>query len=669
MYLSRTNAVSITLACVVLFGARVCQASLAPDVNTTLAPYFVISGDGETGAGTDHFPLKQTSLHARLDGIIAGVTVTQVYRNEGAAPINARYVFPGSTHAAVNALTMTIGDRRITATIREKEEAARIFETAKVAGKSASLLAQKRPNVFTMDVANILPGDEVIIELRYTELLVADEGVYEFVAPGVVGPRYGGDAGASGQETAWVGNPYLQQGTADPVGYDIAIEIVAPVPVRDLQSPSHDIDVRWQSRTAGAVALRQPAIDAGNRDFILRYRLQDNAIMSGISTFTLGDENYFLLVAEPPQRLLPEERPAREYLFIVDVSGSMHGFPLDVSREVIDAILDDLRPNDSFNILFFAGGTRVLAPAPLPANAANLQAARDMLRHTEGIGGTELMAALRQGLAMPVAEGVSRSIVILTDGLVAADDAALELLDRNLGRSNVFAFGIGASVNRFLIEGLARVGRAESFVVTNAAEARREAERFRQYIAAPVLTNIRVGGDQVEVYDVEPAAHPDLLAQRSLVVLGKYRNDGYRAALTLHGVTGHGEREWRFPLRDASFDPNLPQLWARKRLEQLDFSLDGPPQRAAILDLGLRYSLLTRYTSFVAVDERVRNATPEGTREVKQPLPLPQGVAASAVGGGLRPMPEPDLVWLLVAGAALAIARRWYRREPVGAGR
>ncbi len=621
-----------------------------------LAPYFFVEGGD---SGVDRLPLKKTSAAVRLNGFIASVQLSQVYRNEGNQPINATYIFPGSTRAAVNGMTMTIGERRIVAKIREKEEAKQVFDAAKEAGKSASLLSQKRPNVFSMAVANIMPGEEVTVALAYTEILTAEEGVYEFVYPGVVGPRYAGDAAHAAGETQWIQNPYLAEGTRDPVAYDITVDMRFPLPISSLESPSHTLEAAWQDEQSVKLSLTD-ATDAGNRDFILHYRLQDDRILTGLTRFEANGENYFLLVSEPPTRVLTEQIPARDYFFIVDVSGSMAGFPLDTARQLMVQLLRNLKSTDRFNILFFAGASAVLSPQPLGATPGNIALAEAMLNRQSGGGGTELYPALQRAFAMQSDDNASRNIVLITDGYISAEDRVFQLVDERLHRNNLFAFGIGASVNRFLIEGIARAGRAEAFVVTSQKDAARQAKRFNDYIAAPALTNIRLEADGVELYDLEPGKVPDMLAQRPVMVIGKYRNASDNASVTLKGVSGQGEQQWSFRLQDAQgSDTTLPQLWARRRLERL-YVIPGTSkdeQRDSIVRLGLRYSLLTRHTSFVAVDETVRN-TLGAAEEVKQPLPLPQGVSNSAVG---RPMPEPTLLWLGIMGALMLMTRRIWR--------
>ena len=652
---------SLLLSLLLLFALTGALADSGGQEQSSLSPYFFIEGDD---SGGERLPLKRTSAKVRLNGYLARVEMSQVYRNLGNQPINATYIFPGSTHAAVNGMTMTIGERRIVARIKEKQAAEQTFETAKQQGKSASLLSQKRPNVFSMEVANIMPGDEVEVALTYSEIITAEDGVYEFVYPAVVGPRYGGDAAKTSAETRWIQNPYFTENSTDPSVFEIEVDMHSPLPVDALHSPSHVIDAQWQDQQSVAITLADRT-NAGNRDFILRYRLQGDRILTGLTRVTSGDENYFLLVSEPPSRVVPQQIPHRDYFFVIDVSGSMQGFPLDTAKRLMTNLLGNLHAGDRFNVLFFAGDSRVLSAHPLPATPANISRATSMLLQQNGGGGTELYPALQRVLSMSSDTDTSRNIVLITDGYISAEDRIFRLIDANLNRNNLFVFGIGSSVNRYLIEGVAKAGRAEAFIVTDPGEADRQAQRFNDYISAPVLTNIRLEAEGVELYDMEPALIPDLLVQRPLMVLGKYRNAIDSARLTLKGFSGLGDQQWSFNLLDADTgDTNLPQLWARKRLERL-YVIPGEDEKAqqeSILKLGLEYSLLTSQTSFVAVDETVRNATTPA-RDVRQPLPLPKGVSNLAVG---RPMPEPELLWMLMLGLVIGIIRRLRRTGHAG---
>jgi Ca-activated chloride channel family protein len=644
----------------------------AAEADQTLSPYFFVDSDDPS---VDQLPLKKTEVDVSISGVIAGVTVRQTYTNEGTRPINARYVFPASTRAAVHGMKMTIGEIVIVAQVKEKQKAQAEFDEAKRQGKSASLLKQHRPNVFSMNVANIMPGDRVDIELRYTELLVPTDSVYEFVYPTVVGPRYSNQTESeAGEDAEWVKNPYLKEGEKPTSEFHIRAQVAAGLPLQDVICDTHKVDVSFESDSVASVTLANAEAHGGNRDFILKYRLAGRQIESGLLLYEGEDESFFLLMVQPPHRVRAEHIPPREYIFVVDVSGSMNGFPLNTSKTLLRDLVGNLRPTDKFNVLFFAGGNRLLAPASLPANSRNIQKAIASIDDQRGGGGTELVPAMRRALELPRDEGTSRSIVVVTDGYVSADAETFTVIRENLGNANVFSFGIGSSVNRHLIEGMARAGMGEPFVVTGPNKAPSAAKRFRAYIEAPVLANVKVRYEGFEAYDVEPLYVPDLLAERPLVVHGKWRGRP-SGTIEVTGVSGEGEYRKIF-----SVDSVVPQatnaplkyLWARTRIANLsDFGLSGKEAVAAVTNLGLTYNLLTQYTSFVAVYDVVRN--PGGkAKDVKQPLPLPKGVSNLAVGGSVAKVPEPG-IWSVLAVAlavlgSMGLLRRRLQRIAVDRG-
>ena len=631
----------------------------------TLSPYFFVEGGDPA---VDRLPLKRTHVEVAVAGVIADVTVRQVYENRGTRPIHARYVFPASTRAAVYGMTMTVGNVRTVARIKERTQAARDFEAARREGKSASLLERSRPNVFSMKVANVLPGDTISVELKYTELLVPTDGVYEFVYPTVVGPRYSSKSESQASPAdAFVRAPYTHQGEAPRSEFHFAGVVSTGVPLQALASPSHQVDIRFTGPGRAEMTLPESDLWSGNRDFILRYRLSGQEIGSGLLLYQGANENFFLLMAEPPHAVQSDEVPPREYVFVLDVSGSMHGFPLDTAKQLMGDLASVLRPSDTFNVVLFADGSETFAPVSVPATPANLARALQFIGRKSGGGGTELLAALRRAMALPRNGTASRSVVLVTDGYIEAEADVFDYIRARLDDANVFAFGIGTSVNRLLIEGVARAGLGEPFIVTAPGEAAEAAARFRRYIDTPVLTGIDVTFNGFDAYDVEPGQVPDLFASRPIVVFGKWRG---RAAgsIEISGRTGRGEYRTSVPVSPASADGRhsaLRYLWARTRIADLsDFGPAAPPDDrvAAITSLGLTYGLLTRYTSFVAVQEVVR--TTESAEAVDQPLPLPEGVSDLAVG--VTQGPEPGIVWLFAIVAAwLGCAQllAWQRRR------
>ena len=626
---------AILILAVIIFAAIPSYAQTEKDADQTLSPYFLVKSHD---SDVDRLPLKSTQAHVSISGVIADVTVTQVYKNEGHKPLEAVYVFPASTRAALYGMKMTIGERTITAKIREREQARQEYNQAKQARKSASLLEQHRPNVFQMNVANILPSDVIQVKLKYTELLVPTDTVYEFVYPTVVGPRYvdrqNHEAGSS---DTWTANPYLHQGEPPTYMFNIAVDISAGIPIQDIACDSHKTGIKYKGPDFATVTLDPSEKQGGNRDFILKYRLAGGKIESGLLLFEGKEENFFLLMLQPPKKVVTNQIPPREYIFIVDVSGSMHGFPLDISKKLLKDLIGNLRPTDTFNVLLFAGGSHLMAEHSLPATPQNITHAINIIDQQRGGGGTRLLPALKRALCLPKTQGFSRSIVIATDGYVSVEEQAFELIRNNLGRANMFTFGIGSSVNRHLIEGLARVWMGEPFVITKLEQASEKANRFKKLIESPVLTEIKVDFGRFEAFDVEPPSIPDVLADRPVIVFGKWRGRP-RGIISLQGLTGENAFSKKVdvsvitPLQTNSA---LRYLWARHRIALLsDYNkLNKQKERVhEVTQLGLTYNLLTAYTSFIAVDTQIRIKDGQAIT-VKQPLPLPQGVSDYAVGG------------------------------------
>ena len=639
----------------------------------TGAPYFYVETDDTS---VDSFPLKKTNVTADINGMIADIHVVQSYANEGKKPINACYVFPASTKVTVHGMQMEIGNQRITAKIKEKEEAEEEFEEAKEEGKSASLLSEERPNVFTMNVANIMPGDKVSIDLHYTEMITPTDGTYQFVYPTVVGPRYIGEIiDDSGTREEWASTPYLPEGKTSKDVYDVRVNLSAAVPITELESSSHEIAVQWEENTKAAVSLADSSDYAGNRDFILDYKMTGQDISTGLMLNKGEDENFFMLMVQPPERCNIEEIPPREYIFVLDISGSMCGYPLDTAKELIKNLVSDLRETDTFNLILFSGGSEQMSEKSVPANSLNIKRAIRLIDNQEGSGGTELAPALRDAIAIPSEENVSRSIVVITDGYIYGEKEIFEIINDNIGDTDFFSFGIGRGVNRYLIEGIAKTGQGEPFVVTEKEDASETAERFKTYIQSPVLTDIQVDFSGFDVYDVEPSVMPTLFAKRPIVLLGKWRGEP-AGTVQITGKTGNSDYKQTISLADLSSSGEvvtlegnvLSYLWAQKRMERLtDYGLNDeePDVKEEVTQLGLKYSMLTPYTSFIAVTETIRNPEKDST-DVDQPLPLALEVSNFAIGGYLFGSEPTDLllaaVVLLMIFAQLPCVKRCLRK-------
>lgn len=643
----------------------VVQAAGEEKEDVTLAPYFFIQ---EGDPSVDGLPLKGTSVRTNVNGVIAETYVTQTYANEGERPINATYVFPASTKVSVHGMTMEIGSQRITAVIREKEEAEQEFEEAKSEGKSASLLEEKQSNVFTMDVANIMPGDTVVIELHYTEMIGCSEGVYEFVFPTVVGPRYAGVVDEEdAEEGDWVETPYLQEGVTPDSSYDVTVNLSTGVPIEDLICGTHDVDVEWKKNSEAKITLADPGDFAGNRDFILRYRLAGEEVDSGLMLYEGEEENYFLLTVQPPARYEAKDIVPREYIFVLDVSGSMNGYPLDTARELIRNMVKNLRSTDRFNLFLFSDIVSEMSLQSVPATEENVQCALDLIDMQEGGGGTEFLAALEEVLRTPAKNDAARNVVVITDGYIYDEGEIFETIRDHLGEMSFFSFGIGSSVNRSLMEGIANAGMGEAFVVTEEAEAKETARRFQTYIEAPVLTDIQVEFDGFDTYETEPSHVPTLFAQKPVVLFGKWRGEP-KGTIRITGKTG--SEAYAQEIQVSGTVPSeeneaIRYLWARKRIETLTaygFATVDDQTKAEITAIGLEHSMVTPYTSFVAVLDTVRN--PEGdSMDVDQPSPLPEGVSGYAIGGYLFGAEPKDTLLVLLALSVVCVNVRKRRRR------
>ena len=562
------------------------------------SPYFKIAGVSE---GTAEFVLDGTDVDAIVSGTIVDVTVKQQYRNTGDVTLEAVYLFPSSSQSAVYAMTMTVNDRVIEASIKEKNQARADYEQAKSEGKSAALLEQDRPNLFQMNLGNVLPGDVVSVELKYTEILLPDSGIYEFVFPSVVGPRYGDGAGRGASNTTMVNAPL-----------NINVELIAGLPIENIESSSHRLSIAKRYADRAEVAVGEQIGE--QRDFILSYQLAGSEVAEGLLLFEGEEENFFMLMLQPPKRFETDVRLPREFIFVVDVSGSMGGLPIETSKELMENLLTSLQPADRFTVIQFAGGSAMLSETLLEASTVNIERALDFVENAMSGGGTEVLPALRRALAIPQTPGIARSVIVATDGLVRVEKEALDLIRQNLDQASLFPFGIqpGGGGNEYIIEGMAHAGNSEPLFIRASDDASLQARKFQKYIANPVLTQVELNLDGFDAYDLSVESIPDVLAERPVVITGKWRGP-LGGSITLRGHTALGPYSKTLMVNQYRPDPAndaLAQLWAREKIRLLgDYQKVAPDSALAeeITALGIQYSLLTDYTSFVAVDSLVRS--------------------------------------------------------------
>ncbi len=556
------------------------------------------------------FPLQSYNADVDIVGNIANVKLTQTFINVSGQTIDAKYRFPGSTQAAVNGMTMKIKDRVIYAQIQEKHQARETFETAKKEGKRASLLSQEKPNIFTTEVANIYAGDTIQVIVEYSEIIEYKDYTYSFVLPTKIGERYQNMYEKTGTKDGY--DIYQNPHATETIDFDINISISSIFDVAKVKCKTHTIFAEQEGNKTFVKMNTPSALD---RDFILQYEMVSKKVESGLLIHEGEEENFFLLMLQAPKRVPAEEILPREYVFVVDVSGSMSGKPIETAIHLFGNLLEKTNEKDMFNVIKFAGGNKVLFSKAEPATMENLQKGFDFLADESGGGGTDLLEALKKAMTLPKLEKYSRSVILITDGFISADLEVIEYLSQNLDKGNIFPFGIGESVNRYVIEGLANISMSEPFIITDMEDADKEADKFKEYIDSPVMTDIKIDFEGLDVYDIIPEKIPDVYAQRPIIISGKYRGTP-EGTVYVNGQNGKQEMKTYFEVeRFAEEDTSqvLKYLWARRKLQTLQ---DFPGEysfrkkdnnKAAIIDLGLKYHLMTNHTSFVAVDTEVRS--------------------------------------------------------------
>lgn len=606
-------------------------------------------------------PLKRTDVKASISGFMARVTVTQNFENPLNERIEAVYTFPLPNNAAVDDMTMWVGDRVIKGKIKPREEARAIYDAARNSGRTASMLEQERPNIFTQSVANIRPGEKVKIVISYVERLPYEAGTYEFVFPMVVGPRYipgkqvvGKQAGGWSPDTNRVPDASrITPNVAIPgtrAGHDITmqVDLDAGVPIDTMKSTSHDVDVQRKDSRHASIKLKDLAV-IPNKDFILKYDVAGKKVEDAVLSHRSDRGGFFSLILQPPEVVNPAEAAPKELVFVVDTSGSMNGFPIEKSKEVMRMALTSMNPRDTFNIITFAGDTRILFSQPVEPTAENVAKAREFIEGHRGAGGTEMMKAIRAALEPTRSQQHIRVVAFLTDGYVG-NDMEIVAEVKKYSNARVFSFGIGSSVNRFLLDKMAEFGRGEVEYVSLNDDGSAAAKRFYERVRNPLLTDIKLDWGGLQVSEVYPKQIPDLFSAKPVVIYGRYNGPG-KATVRLSGKTAGRDFTRNIsvdlPANDA-YNDVLASLWARTKIEDL-MSQDygamhrGDPStelRNSITKLALDFRLMSQFTAFVAVEERTVTEGGQPKR-IEVPVEMPEGVSYRGVFGEKEMAAEP----------------------------
>lgn len=598
-----------------------------------------------TDGASWELPLLHTDVDAAISGMVTDVSVVQTFTNPFDEPIEAVYTFPLPDDAAVDGMTLRVGDRVIEASVHESEEAKEIYEDAKRAGQMAARLDQERPNIFVQNVANLMPGTVIEVEIHLVQPLVFEDGGYDWSFPLVVGPRYvpGDDdpnPGAAVDLAAAreaVDAPYSPVRTGNDV--DIYVTVDAGVPITAVRSPSHDLLIEERGGST-ATATLAPGDTIPNKDFVLRYEVGGEAPEIALLAQHDEDDPVFMLVIQPPAdaHITDDIVTPKEMVFVVDTSCSMSGYPLDKAKDAMTLAITEMNPDDRFTVMDFNDTVSELAPTPLDNTEANRRKGLAYVDRFRGSGGTRMLDGIEAALDLPADPELLRTVVFLTDGYIGNEADILSAIDQRIGaRTRLFSLGLGSSVNRYLLSRMAKAGRGDVEYVLHAEAADEAVENLYERIRNPIVTNIEVDFGGADVSGVYPDPMPDLFSGQPLVLLGRYSTPG-PMTVTVTGQTRSGPFEQVVDVvlpADGDDHPGLPSLWARQVVEDLESrNRNGQDEalNAELLDLALRHGLMTRLTSMVAVDSQVVNEGGDARRH-EVPLETPEGVDLEAAAG------------------------------------
>ena len=633
--------------------------------------------------------LLNTDVNIVVNGLVARVSVMQEFENTGQEWVEGVYVFPLPDEAAVDHMRMYIGERFIEGEIREKEQARKEYEQAKSEGRKTSLVEQQRANLFTTSVANIAPGEKVIIEIEYLEDLKFEEGVFSLRYPLTLTPRYiPGRTTEDRQGSGWSADtdlvndassitpPMVSSSNSHRVSLHASVN--AGMPLEIIASRYHPVNVS-EANGNYLVSL------AGGRapmdhDFELLWRPTPAATPRAMvfAEDIAGQPHYLLMVVPPEPELVTGAGMPREMIFIIDTSGSMHGVSLEQAKGALAQALQTLRPGDYFNVIEFNSNTRPLYPASVTADSNNVASAKQFVENLRSNGGTEMYSALSFALRSPAVPNHLRQIVFITDGAVGNEDGLFKLIDSQLDDARLFTVGIGSAPNSWFMRKAAETGRGSFTIISALHEVGEKMDRLFRKLESPQVTDIDVRWPSGVVIDSYPGVVPDLYLGEPVVVKarasGAFRQ-GDTVSVVGNSVGGAWSKELSLGARPQS--SGIAALWARARIEDLlDRMRRGASEdetRAAVVETALTHHLVSKFTSLVAVDKTP--VRPAGERldseQVANLMPYGQNGAAifgfPATATNAEILQLSGLLLLLLAMTVLAWPESGWRRphEPL----
>ena len=626
-----------------------------------------------------------TDVRMNISGLVARVKVRQEFRNEGSEWVEGIYVFPLPDKAAVDRMRLHIGERFIEGEIREKEQAKKEYEEAKRSGKKASLVQQQRANLFTTSVANVAPGERVVVEVEYLEDLRYEDGRFSIRFPMTLTPRYiPGRALPDKQGNGWssdtdqVADASLitpPQVTSSP-NHKISLtaDINAGMPLEIVASRYHPVSVSEKDgHYTVALSDQKTVMD---HDFELVWRPVSSAEPRAMAfAETINGKPYHLLMVMPPdQDETPPVQMPRETIFIVDTSGSMHGVSMSQAKRAVHLAITALQPGDLFNVIEFDSYTTALSPHSMPASASNVASALSFVKQLQADGGTEMRPALRLALSTPEQESHLRQIVFITDGSVGYEDQMFSMIEQSLGNARLFTVGIGSAPNSLFMRKAAEAGRGSYTFISALHEVSEKMEALFRKLEHPQVTDINMHWPSGVVVDSYPSTVPDLYLGEPVTVRVQASNpfrSGDVVRITGNSVAG----AWS---ADLSLDTPVQSegvgaLWARARIGELvDQGRRGgnaEELRSGILETAIAHHLVSKYTSLIAVDKTPVRPASDPLLSEQVPNLMPYGQSTNKIFGfpatatSAPAMRIMGAAWLLAAFLFAVMLRTGRRRN------
>ena len=612
-------------------------------------------GDARSGSllfKTDDGYTDAPRLGIDVDLTVSGPTirarVTQIFKNPTKEWMEATYVYPLPPGGAVDTLKMVVGDRVVIGDIKERQQARVIYEQARQNGQKAALTEQERPNIFTNSLANIGPGETVLVQIEYQEPVSQTGNEFSLRVPMVVGPRYNPLPVVQSvdlRENGWgassvdpvadrdrISPPVLDPAQNGPVNpTSITVHLQAGFPLGEVKSHHHAVKIESPDAETRIISLADGTVPA-DRDFELTWKpAAETAPSVGLFREHVGNADYLLAFVTPPAVEQTVERPLpREVVFVIDNSGSMGGTSIEQAKASLLYALGRLQPNDRFNVIRFDDTMDVLFPASVPVDAEHLDRAISFVRALEARGGTEMVPAMRAALTDTAGSDSAdhvRQVVFLTDGAIGNEQQLFETIRAMRGRSRVFMIGIGSAPNTYLMTRAAELGRG---AFTHIGSVDQVEERMRGLFAKlenPAVTGLSAKFSDAAA-DITPAAIPDVYRDEPLVLAAKL--DKLAGTVEIKGKIG--DRPWvvTLPLANAAEGKGLSKVWARRKISDAEVARtmrQATPEDAdkTILALALEHQLVTRLTSLVAVDRTPSRPDGEPLKLAELPINLPAG--------------------------------------------